>query len=413
MTESGLPELPTQRVFGNDTANGPIGAQVRGLGRVVRTRMPDGMPVWIIACYATARTLLNDLRLGKDVEAIGAVARRKLAESGLDARHAAALLQQPHVDGRSTGAHASTRRRPAAPSPPDGSPNFTAARSSRSIAALLDQLPLDRPVDLIGGFAFDLPVLVIGELLGVPAADSSRLREWSAALIQERPEVSLPAGRALWGYLRGLIAAKRASLGDDLLSAMCEPALDGEARLSDDQLLSTAMLLLVAGHETTGNLIGNGIHWLLTEPERAETFRRHPETLPPALDELLRHDPPVSTTTMRFTREPLIVHGIEIPAGELVLFSLAAANRDPAQFSDPDTCRPGRDEGGHLTFGHGRHYCLGAPLARAEAEIALGQFIQRFPQARLAVDVTALKRRPAPLMNGFEQLSVRLLPPLR
>jgi cytochrome P450 len=359
----------------------------------------------MIACYATARALFNDPRLGKDVEAISAIARHKLAQAGRDttlppfySQHM--LMSDPPEHSRLRGVV---------------SRSFTPDRVERLrprieaiCASLLDSLPLDRPVDLIEGFAFDLPVLVIGELLGVPAVDRNQLREWSTALIQERPEVSLPAGGAVLSYLRALIATMRVSPSDDLLSELASPAGGGEVRLSEDELLSTALLLLVAGHETTGNLIGNGIHWILAQPQHIDALQRMSETMPSAIEELLRHDPPVSTTTMRFTREPVEVHGIEIPAGELVLFSLAAANRDPAQFVDPDTFCPGRDGVGHLAFGYGRHYCLGASLARVEAEIALRGFVRRFPQARLAVDASSLKRRAAPLMNGFEQLPVWL-----
>ncbi|HEV2937365.1 MAG TPA: cytochrome P450, partial [Streptosporangiaceae bacterium] len=179
-------------------------------------------------------------------------------------------------------------------------------------------------------------------------------------------------------------------------------------RLSENELLSMAWLLLVAGHETTVNLIGGGVLALLLHPGELARLRADPALLGGAVEELLRYVSPVNDATFRFTGEPVDIGGVHIGPGEVVLVSLSGANRDPSRYADPEELDVGRDSTGHLAFGHGIHYCLGAPLARLEAEIAFGALIERFGSITLAVPPSELRWRPSSLIHGLESLPVRL-----
>jgi cytochrome P450 len=279
----------------------------------------------------------------------------------------------------------------------------------RTATALLDALPTTEPVDLIAHYALPLPATVIAELLGVPPADRPRFQEWSSGMIEQRQEVSLPASTAMVSYLTELIAEKIARPADDLLSALVAVTDDGD-RLTGEELLSTTMLLLIAGHETTANLIGNSIPLLLSDPALVAALRTRSELIRAAIEELLRIDSPVMVTTKRFSAEDIQVGRVTIPAGEIVLMSLGSAGRDDRRFAQPDRVDIGRADTGHLAFGHGVHFCLGAPLARLEGEIAIGGLIRRFPSARLAVRPDQLRRRSASIMNGYVEVPALLAP---
>jgi cytochrome P450 len=209
------------------------------------------------------------------------------------------------------------------------------------------------------------------------------------------------------GYVRELIAAKRADPGDDLLSALIA-VHEGSDRLSQDELTSMVFLLLVAGHETTVNLIVTGAYTLLRHPEQLALLRAEPQRLPAAVEELLRYDGPVQVTTPAVAAAPIEVGGVTIPAGDVVVPALLAANRDPARFPEPDRFDLTRTPNPHLAFGHGLHHCLGAPLARLEGRIALGSLLARFPGLRLADPDTEPRRNPGLLINGLVALPVVL-----
>nr|WP_016698091.1 cytochrome P450 [Actinoalloteichus spitiensis] len=262
------------------------------------------------------------------------------------------------------------------------------------------------PVDLVERFALPLPVTVICELLAVPAADRAALAGWSSRLfLAGQPEVIDEASHQLADYLSDLVARRRREPGEDLLSELIA-ARDAGDRLSEDELVSLAALLLIAGHETTTNLLGTAVLSLLTHPEQLAWLRADLGRLPSAVEELLRHDGPVNVATFRFTTEPVRLAGVDLPADAVVLVSLGAADRDPARFPDPDRLDLRRRSAGHLAFGHGIHYCLGAPLARAEAEIGLGVLLRRFPGLRLAEAPEEVSWRRSRLMRGPESLFV-------
>jgi cytochrome P450 len=266
-------------------------------------------------------------------------------------------------------------------------------------------------VDLLASFAFPLPITVICELLGIPVGDRDDFRTWSATIVSNAaaPEVFQAHTTAMVRYFMALLAAKRREPGDDLLSALIA-ARDEEDSLSENELVSMAFLLLVAGHETTVNLIASGVLALLLNPAELARLRAEPALIDGAVEELLRYVSPVNHTTFRCAAEPVEIGGVRISRYDPVLIALSGANRDPARFGDPDRLDLGRDSAGHLAFGHGIHYCLGAPLARLEAEIAISALLTRFGSISLAVPAASLRWRPSTLIHGLESLPVRLAP---
>jgi cytochrome P450 len=286
-----------------------------------------------------------------------------------------------------------------------------APRIQQLTDALLDTAAaVDGPVDLVDALAAPLPVRVIGDLLGVPEADFPRFRAWTRPLVTgvlAGCDAYVDAAVGMLDLLRELVAWRRAEPGDDLLSALVA-ARDAGDRLDEDELTSAAFLLLAAGHETTVNLIANGVHALLTHPDQLALLRARPELLPAAVEEVLRHDGPVHVTLPYVTTAPVPVGDVTIPAGEIILAGLTAAGRDPARSTDPQRLDLRRADGGHVAFGHGIHHCLGAPLGRLEGRIAIGSLLARFPHVRLAVPSHGLVRTPGLLMNGFAALPVLL-----
>jgi cytochrome P450 len=265
-------------------------------------------------------------------------------------------------------------------------------------------------VELVGDYALPLPATVIAELLGVPAEDHRRFHRWSSGLVSvssKRDMIrALPAALAFVRYLRKLVRQRRAAPENDLISALVRVEAAGDV-LSEDELLAMAFLLLVAGHETTVNLIASGALALLEHPEQADALREDPSLLKPAVEELLRYTSPVEMATERYAREDLMVAGTKIPRGDLVLAVLGSANRDEQHFENPDVLDLRRDPNRHLSFGRGGvHHCLGAPLARMEGQIAIGALLRRFPQARLPVPAETLRWRRGLFLRGLERLPI-------
>jgi cytochrome P450 PksS len=257
-----------------------------------------------------------------------------------------------------------------------------------------------------------VPTTIIAEMLGVPVADRHRFQRWSQAL--------LAAGSSRWGvllaiphvwlflrYVRRLIREHRAEPRDDLVSALAQAEEAGQ-QLSEDELVAMIVLLLVAGHETTVNLIGNGTLALLQHPEQLRQLRRDPGLMASAVEELLRFTSPVETATERYARQGATIGGVTIPQGGLVLPVIASANRDERQFTDPDRLDLTRAPNRHLSFGLGAHYCLGAALARMEGQIALATLLRRAPGLRLAVEPETLRWRPGLVLRGLAGLPVAI-----
>ncbi|NGO81948.1 cytochrome P450 [Streptomyces sp. 196(2019)] len=390
MTMLDLRELP------NFTANPyPYYAKLRAEGPVHTVRTEQMERIWLIVGYEEARAALADQRFGKDWRASGRWADEVNPISSnmleLDAPH--------HTRLRRLVAREFTPRRIEALRP----------RVTEITTGLLDAMVPAGSADLVDALAFPLPMTVICELLGVPDIDRDAFRALSSAIVTPTPaqrESADPVG-AMSDYLVQLIREKRSSPGDDLMSGLIRTRDEGGDGLSGEELVGMAFVLLVAGHETTVNLISNGVRALLDHPDQLALLRADPGLLEGAVEEMLRYDGPVETATFRFTREEVTVGSTVIPYDEPVLVALASGGRDPEKFTDPDTFDIRRAPQGHLAFGHGAHYCLGAPLARMEAKIAIGALLERCPE--LARDPAGGDPEwlPGLLMRGVRRLPVR------
>lgn len=266
---------------------------------------------------------------------------------------------------------------------------------------LLDTVQEDGKMDLIANFAYPLPIIVISEMLGISAADRDKFRYWTQKIMNatdpsQWDDVTTILDEFIY-YIESLLTEKRKHPSNDLMSALVQ-AQEQEDQLSEKELLSTIWLLIIAGHETTANLIGNGMLALLQHPEQMQLLRENPTLLPSAIEELLRYAGPIIYSS-RFAAEDILMHGKLITKGELVLISLAAANIDPQKFSNPKKLDITREENEHLAFGKGIHHCLGAPLARLEGEIAFGTLLQRLPNLSLAIDPEHLIYSPSKLRS--------------
>lgn len=279
-------------------------------------------------------------------------------------------------------------------------------------ARLLDEVD-PSGFELIEKLAIPLPLIVIADLLGVPVEDRRLLKRWSADLAPildrvQKAEGVLPAAAAATGfteYFGRLFEARRREPREDLISALVDVADEGDGSLAEDELLSTCLLLLVAGHETTTHLIGNGVFTLLRHPHALRWLRAHPDRMDDAVEELLRFEPPV-TWVVRHVREDVRVRGVEIHENTLVDLVIASANRDPERFGRPDDLDLARADNHHLSFGLGRHFCLGTALARLEGRIALRALLERFPAMKLASD--RVEWRPGSVFRGLRALPLSL-----
>ncbi|MFG1992285.1 cytochrome P450 [Actinoplanes sp. NPDC048988] len=366
----------------------PFYARLRREDPVHWVRLPDGTGAWLVTRYEDARHALSDPRLSKQYPAVGlpAVSRHMLAADPPD-----------HTRLRRLVSAAFTARRVEALRP----------RIEEITAGLLDEMSGGGEVDLIDAFAFPLPIQVICELLGVPAGDRDAFREWTTAIVGgPQPGVDhAGAVLALIAYIQDLLGRRRHQGGDDLLAALLDVREEGD-RLSEDELTSMVFLLLIAGHETTVNLIGNGAWLLLSDRQRWERLVAEPSLLPAAIEEMLRFEAPVETATFRIAVTDLTIGDQHVAAGDQVVVGLLAANRDE-RFPAPDDMVLDRDNNAHLAFGHGIHYCLGAPLARLEGQVAFTRLIERFPDLRLAPEARP-DWRPGLLLRGLRELPVRL-----
>jgi cytochrome P450 len=284
----------------------------------------------------------------------------------------------------------------------------------RLVDGFLDAVQGRGRLDVIADLAYPLPVTVIAEMLGVPPEDRDRFKKWSDELALIAGGAGSPAALGvadyrriaassaeLTAYLREVVTRRRVEPRNDLLTALAQAEEAGD-RLSEDELYANATLILVAGHETTTNLIGNGTLALLRHPEQAERLRSDPSLLPSAVEELLRYDSPVQMTSRVLTAD-LEVGGKQLRRGQLVLLVLGAANRDPEQFADPDRLDVGRADNKHLAFGLGSHFCLGAQLARLEGRIAFEALLRCLPNLHLQAGAEPRYRRHFNL-RGLESL---------
>ncbi|MFD3558515.1 cytochrome P450 [Streptomyces sp. NPDC058686] len=387
----------------------PAYAWLREHAPVHRTELPSGVEAWLVTRYADARQALADSRLSKNPEHHAEDAQGK-SKTGIPGERSANLMT--HLLNIDPPDHTRLRRLVSKAFTPRRIAEF-APRVQALTDDLIDQFAAQGKADLIHDFAFPLPIYAICDLLGVPSEDQNDFRDWAGMMIRHGGGPRGGVGRSvkkIRGYLAELIHRKRSDLGDDLISGLIRASDHGE-HLTENEAVAMCFVLLFAGFETTINLIGNGMYTLLRHPEQRarlqESFRRgERELLTTGIEELLRYDGPVELATWRFATEPLTIGGQPIATGDPVLVVLAAADRDPARFHTPDHLDLSRSDNQHLGYGHGIHYCLGAPLARLEGCTAIETLLRRLPDLELAGDPADLRWRGGLIMRGLRSLPV-------
>jgi cytochrome P450 len=368
-------------------------------GPVQRVDLAGVGEVWLVTGWAEVRQALADPRLHKAPSAIQRVARQLAPDiAPASGRHMLQVDGEDHTRLRRLVAAAFTHHRVQAMEP----------RIGELTEELLDDIaagPPDVPVDLMECFAYPLPLAVIFEMLGVPSQWREEFHRCFVTVFAADfapPEEFVAAFTRLIELTRRLVTLRGEQPGTDLLSALVAVREAGD-RLSEDELTSMIVLLVAAGHETTSNLIGNGVRCLLADPDRPAQLRDDPGR---AVEELLRFDPPLQATFPLRATCDLLLGQTPIATGDLLFISVLAANRDGGHIAEPDRLELTRTPNPHVTFGHGIHHCLGATLARIEGQVALVRLFQRFPDLRLAVEPDTLTRNPGLMFNGLTALPV-------
>ncbi|WP_245994381.1 cytochrome P450 family protein [Tengunoibacter tsumagoiensis] len=386
----------------------PFYEQIRATDPIYQVTLPHGGRAWWITGYADSEAALKDSRLTKNPQVS--------LPPDLVEKYGSGLLEffeliTSHMLYTDPPSH--TRLRTLI------GKAFTPAlieqwRERVQVYAdeLLDAVQDQGEMELITDFASPIPMMVISEMLGIPTRDQEQFRDWTTMLVGNTADLRtllplLPQAQAFVDYLYALIGQRRLQpQTDDLVSKLVQAEAEGE-KLSERELISMIFLLIIAGYETTVNLISNGLLSLLQHPEQLALLKSDPSLLKPAIEELLRYNGPGFAATNRWANEDFELGGKLIRRGELVVVVLASANRDEQQFSHANELDITRRENRHLAFGKGIHYCIGAPLARLEGQIALGTLLRRFPNIQLDGDAQALRWRSGVLIHGLEALPVR------
>ncbi|MER7758560.1 cytochrome P450 [Streptomyces sp. NPDC097619] len=391
----------------------PAYAWLREHSPVHRTKLPSGVEAWLVTRYADARQALADQRLSKNPAHHAEPAHAK-GKTGIPGERKAELMT--HLLNIDPPDHTRLRRLVSKAFTPRRVAEFT-PRVQELTDHLIDGFAARGEADLIHEFAFPLPIYAICEMLGVPREDQDDFRDWAGMMIRHGGGPRGGVARSvkkMRNYLVELIHRKRDDPGEDLISGLIRASDHGE-HLTENEAAAMAFILLFAGFETTVNLIGNGLHSLFMNPGQRTRLqdslaRGESDLLAGGVEELLRYDGPVELATWRFATRPLTLGGQEVAAGDPVLVVLAAADRDPARFAEPDTLDLSRTDNQHLGYGHGIHYCLGAPLARLEGQTALATLLTRLPDLELAVDPSELRWRGGLIMRGLRTLPVSFTP---
>lgn len=384
----------------------PLLASLRASEPVFRTHLPDKAktPVWLVTRYDDVYSLLKDERFVKNRRSALTPEQirrlpwvppmfRPLERNMLD------LDQPDHTRLRALVHKAFTPRLV----------EQMRERVQTLADELLDVVARRGEMDLINDYALPLPMTIITEILGVPTSDRHKFHKWSKAVVSlSSPNATVKVIPSVWmfiRYLRRFFKVRRADPKDDLTSALIQAEEAGD-KLSEDELLAMVFLLLIAGHETTVNLIASGTLALLEYPDQMEKLRGEPALIKSAIEELLRYTAPVLMTTERYAREDVTLHGVTIPRGEMTFGVIGSANRDEKVFQNPDRLDITREPNKHISFGQGIHFCLGAPLARMEGQIAINTLLRRMPGLRLKVSPDSLRWRPSMILRGLDSLPV-------
>lgn len=369
----------------------------------VKLRQASGSVLWMLTRYEDARAALAEPKLHKDPRRFPNPA----GGTGMGPEEPGMELLSRHMLNSDPPDHTRLRKLT--------TKAFTARptemfrpRIEELAAGLLDGFEAGQRMDIVNDYAMPLSTRVICELIGIPAADGEIFRDWYTTMTGVHPpEEVAEARQSLIRYLGDLIADKRARPADDLISNLLQ-ARDADDLLSETEVMSMVFLLLGAGHETAISFIGTAMLSLLSEPDQLALLQKDLTLLPGAIEELLRFESPINVATFRYAAEPVEIGGVTIPAGDSVFVSIGALNRDPSKFSEPDRLEITRPATGHLAFGHGLHHCLGAPLARVEGAVAIGQLITRFPALAPAAGREDLQWRFSLMLRCLESLPVVL-----
>jgi len=383
----------------------PLYAQLRAEQPVCPVKLPDGRTMWLVTRYDDVATVLKDERFVKNPANVDPAypAPKQLwvpKFAHVLTRHMLNMDKADHTRLRSLVNKAF-------------SPRLVEQMRGR-IESLTTELLLGKrgqnQIDLVKDYAMPIPTTIISEMLGVPAEDHARFNRWTNTVMQAATTRfsmirGIPDVWALIRYIRRFVRERQQNPQDDLTSELVNAEVDGE-QLNEAELVSMVFLLIVAGHETTLNLIGTGMLALMQHPEQLQMLRDDPSLIDTAVEELLRYSSPVEMGTERWARKDVTIAGVDIPGGSLMGVMLASANRDENQFADPDTVNIRRDPNRHVAFGLGAHYCTGAPLARLETQIAINTLLQMAPHLEVAVNASKLRWRQGLVTRGVESLPV-------
>lgn len=376
----------------------PAYSKLRETDPLHYVRFPDGQRGWLVTGFEDGAAVLKDSRFIKDysklyggsMDGMSVFTQNMLFSDPPDHKRLRGLAQKAFTPKMISGMR---------------------GRIQEITDELLDGLEGKDTVNLIDEFAFPLPIIVICEILGVPSEDRDKFRLWSNSLIEG---TSGETGVSVYQHMNQFIQylghwfqKVRENPDDSLISKLIETEEEGD-RLSEKELYGLVSLLIIAGHETTVNLIGNTVLALLSNPEQQEILREQPDLMPQAIEESLRFNGPVEFSTSRWANEDMEFRGKQIHRGDVVVVSLNAANHDPEKFDEPERFDITREKSPHLAFGMGIHFCLGAPLARLEGEIAITSLLARFDELKLGVDENELVWRPGMIVRGVKEIPLSL-----
>lgn len=374
----------------------PVYEKLRQSDPILNLQFPDGRFGWLISNYEQAVEALKDVRFSKDVakamgqEQTSVFSTNMLFSDPPDHKRLRGLVQKGFTPQRITDMR---------------------GHIQEIADNLLDAVSSKDTINLIDEYAFKLPIIVISEILGVPTEDQDKFRVWSNSIIgasnQEMNEQVVQHMNEFIAYLKDWFAKVREQPGDDMISQLVIAENQGD-RLSEQELYGVVTLMIIAGHETTVNLIGNGVLALLEHPEQRKLLQEQPELIHGAIEEMLRYNGPVEFSTSRWAAEDMDFHGVHMKKGDLVVIALNSANRDASQFENPDIFDITREKSQHLAFGKGIHLCLGAPLARLEGEIAINTLLRRYPHFELQRDIDELEWRPGMIVRGVKEIPISL-----
>jgi len=385
----------------------PFYAHLRANNPVCQVTLPDKQTAWLVTRYDDVALVLKDERFGKDHRRIltpEQLAKQPWIPAMFKPLSHHMLDQDPpdHTRLRSLVQQAFSPRAVDAMRP----------RIESLANELIDQFGRRRQIDLVHDYALPIPTLIIAEMLGVNPRDRHKIHRWSSTILTATSSRlgsyrAIPSVFFFLRYMRKLVHQRRQMPQDDLVSALVSAHEAGD-KMNDDELLSMIMLLIVAGHETTVNLIASGMLALFEHPDQLARLRDNPGLVKTAVEELLRFAAPVETATERFAREEVTLSDVTIPRGGLVLAAIASANRDESKFERPDELDITREPNRHLAFGLGIHFCLGASLARLEAQIAINTLLSRAGDLKLAVPAETLRWRSGLVLRGLKELPITL-----